>query len=174
MITAEQLLEMPRHPRVELVKGEIVEMSPVERAHSYFVTRLLLLLAPFVEKNNLGFVGPEAGYVLSRDPDTVRAPDLGFISAGRMGNLRDRGYFDLEPDLAIEILSPNNRPGETHRKIADCFGAGTRLVWVIDPSTEQVIVHHPDGRSQVYSGDDEVSGEDVLPGFSFTPLQLFS
>ena len=64
-----------------------------------------------------------------------------------MGNLRDRGYFDLEPDLAIEILSPNDRPGETHRKIGDYFGAGTRLVWVIDPSTEQVVVHHPDGRS---------------------------
>ena len=114
-------------------------------------SRLWRLLGSFVEKHNLGVVGPKGGFILSRNPDTVRAPDLAFVSAQRMGDLRDRGYFELAPDLAIETLSPDDRPGETYRKIGEYFGAGTRLVWIIDPRAEQVVAHHPDGRSRVYS-----------------------
>ncbi len=174
LITAEQLLEMPRHPRVELVKGEIIKMSPVGKTHSFITSRLWRLLDTFVVEHNLGFLGPEAGFLLSKDPDTVRAPDLAFVSAQRMGDLRERGYFHVPPDLAIEILSPGDRPGEIYIKIGEYFAAGARLAWVIDPDAEEVVAYHPDGRSRVYSGDEAVPGEDVLPGFSFTPSQIFS
>lgn len=174
LITAEQLLETAGDRHVELVRGEIVEMSPVGIRHWDLVGRMWELLNSFVKHNKLGFVGAEGGFILARDPDVVRAPDLAFVATHRIADLHQDGYFDIAPDLAVEVLSPGDRPGELWEKIRDYFRAGTRLVWVIDPRSAQVVAHHPDGRTQVYSGDEDVPGEDVLPGFSFKPSQLFS
>ncbi len=174
MITADQLLEMPRQPRMELVKGELVEMSPIGGEHGYLASRLWRLLDAFNAKHNLGFLAPEVGYILSRDPDTVRAPDLAFVSSARLPEPRRRGYLDVAPDLAIEILSPGDRPGQTLHKVAEYLNAGVRLVWIIDPEGKEVTSYRANGRTRVYSGDDEVPGEDVLPEFSFKPSHLFS
>lgn len=174
LITAEQLQEIAGDRHVELVRGEIVETSFPGMKHSVLAGRLLSLLGPFVRAAKLGIVGPELGVVLGRDPDTVRAPDVAFVAAGRISDPDQYGYYEGAPDLAVEILSPSDRPGEVLKKIGEYFAAGTSLVWVIDPRRQQVVVHHPDGRTQVYSGGQEVSGEDILPGFHFKPTELFS
>jgi Uma2 family endonuclease len=173
LVTAEQLLNLPDVDRAELVKGEIVEMSPVGLEHWDLVGRIVLLVGSFVTTNKLGFFGTEGGFILGRDPDTVRAPDFSFVAAHRLSGTKGVGFGNIAPDLAVEVLSPNDRASEINAKIAEYFHAGTRLVWVVDPRTEQVLVYHPSGQSRVYTGDQEISGEDVLPGFSFRPADLF-
>src|SRR5262245_2027725 len=103
--------------------------------------RLLHLMEPFVKAQGLGELFLHVGYQLARDPDTVRGPDLSFVSTGRLPGSEPAPYFDGAPDLAVEILSPSNRPGEMHAKVADYLAAGARLVWVIDPATETATVY---------------------------------
>lgn len=174
LVTAEQLQEIAGDRRCELVRGEIVDMSPPAMKHGVYAIRLGGLMDTFAGQHNLGVVGTEFGVVLGRNPDTVRAPDLSFVAAHRISDPDGEGYFEGAPDLAVEILSPGDRKSEVYRKLSDYFEAGTRLVWVLDPRRKQVVVHHPDGSSEIYSGDQEVPGEDVLPGFSFRPAQIFS
>ena len=117
--------------------------------------------------NSLGVVLTEGGFLLSRNPDTVRGPDVSFVRADRFNaEEAGRGYFRGAPDLAIEILSPSNRPGETHAKVADYLAAGTRLVWVIDPMQQIVSVYRSLLSPRRIAADGVLDGEDVLPEFS--------
>ena len=172
-MTAEQLLEIAGRGRSELVRGELVKMCAVGRPHSRIVLRLGRWMGAFVEERRLGEVGTEGGFTLSRDPDTVRAPDIHFVSAARLGPPDEQGFFEGAPDLVVEVLSPEDRASEVQEKVREYLAAGARLVLVVDPRNETVTAHHPSGAAQVYSGQQEVSGEDVLPGFSFRPADLF-
>ena len=127
----------------------------------------------FVTERKLGEVGTEQGFILSRNPDTVRAPDVHFVSSERLRPANEDGFFEGAPDLAVEVLSPEDRASEVQEKIREYFSAGARLVLVADPRTETVTVHHPSGRAQVFSGEQEVPLEDILPGFSFRVANLF-
>ena len=172
LITAEQLPAAALDRRVELVCGEIVEMSPVGKKHSRIVVRLGGWLDQHVSERGLGTVGSEAGFVLSRRPDTVRAPDVHFSSASRSGLPDDDGYFEGGPDLAIEVLSPSERPGMVERKIAEYFRSGSRLVVTIDPASQTITVHGPSA-PRSFSGDERVNFAPVLPDFSFRVSDLF-
>ncbi len=173
LTTAEQLLERAGNGRAELVHGELVESMPVGLLHALLVGRLLLWLGSFLEKRRLGIVGTELGVVLARDPDHVLAPDVFFLSRARAPHPTSSRFFDGAPDLAIEVLSPDDRAGRTQEKIRDYLAAGARQVWIVDPDTATVTVHLPGGASQSYAGNSEVSGGDVLPGLSFLPQDLF-
>ncbi len=172
-VSAEQLEQTAGRRREELVRGELVEMTPVGGPHSELTVLLGSWLVPFVRKNKLGAVGIERGFILSRDPDTVRAPDLHFISKERLALGSREGFFPGAPDLAVEILSPTDRAGDVQARIREYLNAGTRLVWVVDPHSETVTAYHPAGDARIYSGEQAVPGEDVLPGFSFLPADLF-
>lgn len=173
LITAEQLPEIARGRRVELVRGEVVEMAPVGLKHFGIVGLLMSWMGPFVREKKLGWVGPELGCILSRNPDVVRAPDIAFVSAARLRQADAEGFFEGAPDLAVEVVSPSDRLSETQEKIREYLAAGARLVWLVDPGSETVTAYHPLGDAHVYSGNVEVSGEDVLPGFAFRPTLLF-
>ncbi len=173
LMTAEQLLSIAGKGRSELVRGELVEMAPLGRKHSRNVARLLSWMAPFVAERKLGEVGTEQGFVLSRNPDTVRAPDVDFVASERLRPANEDGFFEGAPDLAVEVLSPEDRASEVQEKISEYFAAGARLVFVADPRTQTVTAHHPSGTAQVFSGDQEVSLANVLPGFSFRVENLF-
>jgi len=173
LINAEQLPEIAHGKRCELLRGELVEMPPPQKKHSWIVARLIAWMFPFVREGKLGVVGTELGFILQRNPDTVRAPDVYFVSVSRWGDPDADDYFEGAPDLAVEVLSPSDRASEVQEKIREYLAAGCPLVWVVDPGSETVTAYHPGGDAQIYSGNQEVTGEQVLPGFSFRAAELF-
>jgi Uma2 family endonuclease len=177
LYTAADLLELSAADdtkRYELVKGVLVEMSPTQRPHNALTVELLRLLANHVRSGRLGEIGgPDAGFTLTRDPDTVRSPDVSFVSKGRLTPMED-GYYTVAPDLAVEVASPGNSKTEIHEKVVEYFQAGTRLVWVVFPKSRAIYVYHAPNEITVLSGDEMLDGGDVLPGFSVKVRDLFA
>lgn len=166
-MTAEELLQVSiPGKRVELVRGVLVVREPAGLPHGRVMLNLARRLAEYVETNGLGqvYVG-DTGFALARGPDTVRAPDIAFIRRARVPDPEPAGFPAMAPDLAVEILSPSNRPGEVLAKIADWLNAGTRLVWIIDAERRLARVYRLDGTEAIVSADDALQGEDVVPGF---------
>jgi Uma2 family endonuclease len=165
-LTAEELYAHPDRKRFELVGGRLRVREPVGGAHGRLAVRLAALLHAHVVRHGLGTVMVEAGYVLRRRPDTVRGPDVSFLSAARVAqaDIPDR-FINGTPDLAVEILSPEDRTGSLEEKLMDYFDAGVRLVWVADPRRRRIEVIHPDRRSMLLTASDALEGEDVVPGF---------
>ncbi len=168
LITAEELLHLHLpDKRVELVRGALVVREPTGARHGRVTVRLTAPLADFVQANGLGQVyAAETGFKLATQPDTVRAPDIAFVSRTRLSDPEPEGYPALAPDLVVEVLSPGDRPGETLGKVAEWLDAGCRLVWVVDPKRRLARVYRQDGSETLVSADDALSGEDVVPGFS--------
>lgn len=165
-VTAEELFAHPEHRYRELVRGALRVREPPGGTHGRVASRVARLLDEHVERHRLGSVLVEAGFVLGRDPDTVRGPDVSFVSAARWAPAAiPRAYIPGAPDLAVEILSPDDRPQETAARLGDFLTAGSRLLWVIDPDTASVTVYRP-GRAPVTLDRAAVlDGEDVVPGF---------
>jgi Uma2 family endonuclease len=174
-MTAEQLADLPDDAaRHELVEGELHTMTPAGGEHGRTGARLLLRVGALVEARRLGDVfTAETGFVLSRDPDTVRAPDVAFVRAERVAAARVPGFPVLAPDLVAEVVSPSDRAVEVAAKALAWLDAGVRLVWVVDPANRTVTVHSPEG-TRVLRGQDELDGEDVLPGFSLPLEELWA
>ncbi len=175
-MTAEQLFELPDDGyRSELVGGEIVRMTPTGGTHGIVAMRIGVLLSEYVEAHRLGVCfAAETGFILQRDPDTVRAPDVAFVAAGHVPNTGiPTFYWPSAPDLAVEVLSPWDRPAEVRRKVDEYFAAGTRLVWIVDPAAHTVHVYRSPDDVHVLRDDDELSGDDVLPGFRCPVKRLF-
>ena len=173
--TAEQLLELHEPGcRHELVRGELRRMSPAGDWHGSVAAEMCYLLRHHVRPRQLGRVyGAETGFWLEHDPDTVRAPDVAFVVADRVRARCTPGYFDGPPDLAVEVTSPNDSYAEVHEKALFWIACGTRLVWVVEPVAARVTVYRPGGSQQVLRSEDELSGDDVLPGFVVRVLELF-
>lgn len=126
------------------------------------------------EAHGLGdVVGPDTGFVLSRDPDTVRSPDIAFVRAARVPADRPKGFFPGAPDLAVEVLSPSDAMSEVEEKVDEYFAGGTELVWVVNPRRKSVNVYRRDGTSVTLRGDDTLDGGDVLAGFSGKIADVF-
>jgi Uma2 family endonuclease len=159
--------------RHELEAGFLLsEPLPTPR-HDRVRRRLETLLEAFVAEHRLGEVFGEAGFVLARDPDTVRGPDLSFVRAARLVNLDDSRFFEGAPDLAVEILSPSNRPYQVRAKVADYLEAGSQVVWVVDPEKRGVTSWRSILAPRVVGFDGELDGEDVLPGLRVPVAALF-
>lgn len=176
LMTAEELWEtLDLGGRVELVKGELVTMSPGGHFHGRVGARALVFLGQFGLEQHLGEVyTAKTGFILSRNPDTVRAPDAAFVAAERVGQQdRQEGYFVGAPDLAVEIVSPNDTSAEVEQKVLDYLDAGTRMVWVFYPNTKRVFVHRGRGQARVLTVDDSLDGEDVIPGFRVPLSDIF-
>src|SRR5687767_11410884 len=135
LLTADDLLALNiQDKRTELVRGRLVVREPAGFRHGVIAMELAVRLADFVKAHALGVVvAAETGFKLSSNPDTVRAPDVGFIRADRVPHPLPRGYADIAPDLAVEVLSQDARAGEVLAKVSDWLTAGCRLVWVVDP-----------------------------------------
>lgn len=158
----------------ELVRGEVVQMTPTGGEHGRLEFVLSQMLGRHLETDRRGevFTG-EVGFVLSRNPDTVRAPDLAFVSFERLPKA-PRGFVPIAPDLAVEILSPGNTAGEIQSKVIDYMRAGTRAVWVVDPDTRTVTVYRSLSEIRVLTEEDTLSGADVLPGFAVPVKSIFA
>ncbi len=172
LVTADELLRtnLP-DKRVELVRGVLVVREPPGYRHGEVTARLAKILIDHADAYDLGRVlAGDSGFKLATNPDTVRGPDLAFIRRDRMPTPSPVGYAEFAPDLVVEVLSPGDRPGEVLAKVADWLSAGTRHVWVIDPERRQARVYRDDGSETLVTADEELDGEDVVPGFS-CPLE---
>ncbi len=175
LLTADDLWRMPRDGRrYELVKGELVEMTPVGPRHGAIARRLGAKLGEFADAHQLGETMVETGFCLERQPDTVRAPDVSFLSKERVPPEDHEGYVPGAPDLAVEIVSPGDRDTDIQDKVMDYLAHGTRLVWVVRPRQRTVTVYRPDGTVRLLRETDTLDGEDVVPGFSLLVGELFS
>ena len=133
------------------------------------------MLMNFVQSRRLGVVyAGDTGFVLARSPDTVRGPDVAFVTRERFEAVgRTARHFPGAPDLAVEVLSPGDRPDAVQAKVADYLAAGTQIVWIVDPASEQVTVFHTLLAPRTLTSDQELDGEDVLPGFRITVAEFF-
>jgi len=158
----------------ELVDGVLVEKT-MGLYESYLAALLLRLLGNFVDQHDLGFVLGADGMVRLA-PGLVRIPDVSFMSWKRLGSKRvpRKPMANLAPDLAVEVLSPNNTAREMDRKLHDYFAAGTRLVWYVYPSDHTVKVFTKPGRGTVLREGEALQGGKVLPGFELPLKELFA
>lgn len=176
-VTAADLLALPTGmgQRHELVLGELRVMSPSGWRHGNVVSNLHGLLAPFVRQHNLGMMfGAETGFRLARNPDTVRAPDCAFISKQHLPDVMPQeSFWPGAPDLAVEVLSPNDRTGEVDEKIEAWLESGTQAVWIVDPNLQTVTIYESGNRVSVKAAGQTLDGDSLVPGFSCSIDDLF-
>lgn len=167
-LTAEKLVRVSIPGKTtELVRGHLVVREAPGTRHGAVAANLAVELGAFVRENGLGQVfAQDTGFKIGRDPDTVRAPDLAFVSTARLGLIPDEGYAELAPDLVVEVLSPSDRAGVALEKIGGFLAAGTRVAWLIDPRRREARIFRPDGRVTVIDESGALEGEDIVPGFT--------
>lgn len=161
--------------RTYLLEGDLYEMTPTEGRHGGIAANVAGPLWAFVLPRRLGRVYvAKTGFILSRDPDTLMAPDVAFVRAERLPPLEDqRGFLELAPDLAVEIVSPSERGARLANKIRVHLAAGTRMVWVVDPDHGTALVYRPEAAPTMLARGDTLDGGDVLPGFRLAMEDLF-
>ena len=175
LVTAEELIEMPDDGyRYELIRGELIRMAPPGFRHGRMALHLARHLANHAEAQNLGVATAETGFTLGTDPDTVRAPDASFISRERLDEIGETdGYWPGAPDLAVEVISPNDRYTDVEAKVSEWLDAGTRMVIVVNPRRRSVRVHHSPTEVVDLVEGDTIDGGDVVPGWSMAVSGLF-
>lgn len=175
-ITAQQLLAMPRDGyRYELVQGDLRRMSPAGFNHGRLTMNISTPLDLHVRSNHLGVVcAAETGFLLSRDPDTVRAADVAFIAGDRLdaSGGTDR-YWPGAPDLAVEVLSPGDLYTEVDAKVTDWLTAGTRMVVLVNPRKRTVTVYRSLTEIVVLQESDTIDGDDVVAGWTLPVASIF-
>ncbi|MFV1966721.1 MAG: Uma2 family endonuclease [Pirellulaceae bacterium] len=174
-LTAEQLASMPDNgKRCELVGGVLHMMSPAGGRHGRIAGKLFLRVGNHVERHKLGETfAAETGFLIDQNPDTVRAPDVSFVSYARLGELGDYpGYLPLAPDMVAEVVSPSDDSSEVESKANAWLRAGVRVVLVVDPQTRSIREYRSPNQIQVYrSGAIDLG--DVLPEFKLDVAELF-
>jgi Uma2 family endonuclease len=176
LMTADELLRLPDdHMRHELVKGELRTMPPAGVEHGFVEGELFAVVREYVRSHELGFTfGAETGFRISRNPDTVRAPDVAFVAKGRLPGDRPPPTFpDLAPDVVAEVVSPSNTATEVREKVQEWLEAGVRLVWVVWPSNRSVTEYRSPAEVRELAGGDQLDGFDVLPGFTCPVRDIF-
>ena len=175
LYTPDDLLTMPDGDRYELVDGRLVE-STMSFVSNFVASNLTGLLKLHCDSPRLAYVVQEQGYTcFPARQSRLRKPDVSCILADRMTpGLFDEGFLPIRPDLAVEVVSPNDLAYDLEEKLQDYRDAGLPLVWVISPPTRRVRVLRHDGSTSDLGPDDELSGEDILPGFHCRVADLFA
>ena len=176
LLTADDLLRLySEGVRGELIRGVLHETMASGEEHGEIVTNMVLILGGFVKPRRLGrLVASDVGVRLERDPDTVREPDLAFISAEKRPlDVRNTGYLEVVPDLVVEIVSPSDRPADVVEKARMWLSYDAGLVWVVYPETKTVGIHRRDAPEVTVGEDDSLDGGATLPGFSCIVRDIF-
>lgn len=181
LMTAEEFACLPDPPqggKMELVEGRVVTMPPTSGDHGERAGDVGAALRAFVRLHRLGRVGPEIGFTLARNPDIVFGPDVAFLVEERVAQSNwHEGFIEGPPTLAVEVVSPNDRAAEVQAKVETYLRYGTERVWVVEPTTKTVTVHHPGGDSHTYHVGEALSSDDAaftVAGFSLPLAELFS
>ena len=176
LLTADDLLRLYSEGiRGELIRGVHCETMPTGLTHGEIVMNLGGELRNYVKPRRLGRVaGSDFGVILERGPDTVREPDVAFISVQKLHlDIRLTGYWEGIPDIVAEIVSPNDSPREVNDKARMWISFGVPLVWTVDPEIRTIEVHRPNQPLLKLSDVDTLDGGQVLPGFSCPVRDLF-
>ena len=174
-MTADELLKMPDDGfRYELVRGELIKMSPASHFHGESALAIGSSLRVHARANRLGRAyGADTGFRLASDH--VRAPDAAFVRAERVNEVirGTPGYFPGQPDLAVEVISPNDRLTEVNEKVAEWLAAGTLAVVVVNPRNRTVRIHRSQMDDVILNEDDVLEVPDVVPGWRMPVSEIF-
>ena len=176
LVTLEEFEAIPRDGHLrELVRGKIIEMNVPKPKHGFICLEIGALIRDFVKPRKLGRVfSNDSGVVTEREPDSLRGPDVGYYSYASVpaGDVPE-GYFDIVPELAFEVISPDDVWSRVLEKVAELLDAGVKVVCVVDPRDKTVQVYRSNRPVEHLTGNDELSFPDVLPGFSCKVWQCF-
>jgi Uma2 family endonuclease len=177
-ITAEEYQRIPDPTdgtRLELVRGEVIAMPRPNWEHGEIAGNVYTEIKLFLRQHPIGRVSVEGGIITERGPDTVRGPDVSFMSKARMPiDERMNRFADQTPDLCVEVVSPSNTRMALNGKIAEYFSTGARMVWVVDPDERSVTVYREPNEGRVLKQESILDGGDVLQGFSCKVADLFA
>ena len=175
-ITAEELASLSSDGcRHELIEGELRQLPPAGEEHGYITAEIAAELRNYVKSQGLGRVyAAETGFKLSSEPDTVRAPDVAFVSQARLDAVPlGQGYRSEAPDLVIEVISPHDLYAEVSEKVAQWLDGGCRKVIVVNPRTQEVLVHTSRVDVKVLTTADTLEGGEVVPGWTLSVRAIF-
>ncbi len=174
--TDEEFMNLPDDGnRYELVDGELIVMGAAGGKHGYYVALMNFFLTSYSRDRKIGFTF-DSDTSFKMASGNRRSPDCSFFSKERLKSLGGipKGYIEGSPDLVVEILSPGNTVEEMHQKVVDYFQNGSRLVWMIHPDEQYVLVYHEPQPDQLKRPGDRLEGEDVIPGFSLDLSEFFA
>jgi Uma2 family endonuclease len=175
-MTADELLALPKgKDRYELVKGELITMPPAGEEHGEIANNISFLLTAFIRANQLGKTyAAETGFVLARDPDTVRGPDFAFVPNDRIPpGAPSKKFSKLVPALVLEVLSPGDSVIEVEEKIEDWLGFGVDEVWIANPRRKAVTIYATGHDPHTVRNGEVIRGSGILAGFSHPVAELF-
>ena len=180
LLTADEFYRLYAHKdgRFELVDGEVVEMAPVLRRHGRTTLNIGAAFHNYCRRTGVGWPEVEVGYRVRSGPDTVRGPDVSLVLSERLEDEgEESGFVVGAPSIAVEVVSPSNTAAEMERKVGEYLVAGSQRVWVVygatRTSSRRVVVHHSNGAAIVYTNDDVITDEELLPGFSLPLAEIF-
>jgi Uma2 family endonuclease len=177
LITAEELATWsPEASRGELIEGEFFAMSPAGQMHGQIAATILVILGQFVRQQGIGKVyAAETGFILKRNPDTVRAPDVAFVVKERAARQAQMaGFFDGPPDLAVEVISPSETWSEIEGKLLDYLSTGVQEVWIVYPTIQSITIYRSLTDARTLTLNDTLDCEHLLPGFSVPVKEIFA
>lgn len=175
-VTAEELLRTPDDGlRRELVRGEVRTMAPAGNVHGRIAINVSTPLDQYVRAHDLGVVfAAETGFKIAGNPDTVSAPDAAFVRRERVKAVGEvEGYWPEAPDLAVEVVSPNDLFAEVEEKVADWLAAGTRMILVVNPRARTVVVRLSEKEARILSEEEVLDGGQVVPGWTLSVADVF-
>ena len=173
-LTAEEFAALPGDGRRELLAGEVVEMAPASLRHGSVCLRIMSAVERWVTDHKLGLCASnDPGVVLSRGPDTVRAPDGLFYAGDRVAELPMEGFPDHLPDLVLEVVSTHDRRGDVLAKVGQWLDAGVQVVWVAWPQDARITVYGPGSEVTTLNRGDRLTCPALLPGFELLLDECF-
>ncbi|MBL6705805.1 MAG: Uma2 family endonuclease [Planctomycetaceae bacterium] len=176
IVTAADLLKLTEDgQRYELIEGEVRAMSPAGNKHGKIAMALGFRPAAFVQEHKLGAVcAAETGFLIQQDPDTVRDPDVTFVTQTRIDEVGPvDGYWTGDPDIVAEVVSPNDRFSDTEQKALSWLKAGSKIVWGVDPAQAHVTEYRGVSEILVLSSEENLTASQLLPGWEVTIAELF-
>lgn len=173
--TPADLLSAPESKALELVNGELVEKKVGVLAGVVEVIIAARLHGHCESTNGGHVISGGTGYrCFPDDPGKVRKPDVSFIRANRFeARFLQDGFMMIHPDLAVEVVSPNDLADEVAEKVEDYRSAQVPLIWVVYPEHRFIDVYRKDGSNTRLNADAEISGEGILPGFRCSVASFF-
>jgi Uma2 family endonuclease len=172
----ETVLDSQDEPLYEIVNGQRVDLPPMSAYATWLASCLHGQLWPYAREKGLGMSVAEMLFVLDAEHNLRRRPDVAFVSTARWPldrALPETGDWDVVPDLAVEVISPNDVFKDVLAKVREYFHYGVQVVWVIAPEERQVYVYDAPTHVRILTGQDELTGSEVMPGFRIPFGQLF-